>query len=460
MIFVCYAHEDTDFAERMVVALKAQQLQHFIDAQIHAGAAWKPTIDAQLESATVGILLISSYFLASQFIRETELPRLAARHRCGSLTLLPVLLTNCKPQCDGLDAIHWPLGEDTVTERETRDRDEPYAIVASHAGNALCAMEWMPRWVGDGRTPLDKRFIDADFHEICKRRGISPVGANLPGSGPVDVARSAGLHLASNRQAPGTEAVPRLAGPIRASRSTWWLHIDIRPPTQPGKPSVVRWKRGSAKEYGPHGEWEATEQPDLRAVLAETFRHVTDEGVTAVFITVPLRARDPDLSQLEYQDDFSGSTGPLTVAAAFRSHERRLYERFADAWRKRCTGTRDGIRVGGVAGSPDHAVAILEGPIGEAERQAHLQDATKLAVGLRCVPQGPDRLTTLAHLLRHGLPVFAWSTEPGLVEELFSSTPIGELVEALYAREKTDRRTVLVYDMPGEDPFEDDQLVS
>jgi hypothetical protein len=63
------------------------------DGRLQGGDRWREEISAALDAATVAVLLISQEFLASEFVREEELPRILERQAGGSLAVLPVYLS-------------------------------------------------------------------------------------------------------------------------------------------------------------------------------------------------------------------------------------------------------------------------------------------------------------------------------------------------------------------------------
>ncbi len=81
-IFVSYAHADNEVFQRVRVHLEG--LVHSVgvdvwtDKRIEAGEVWHQEIDGALATATCAVLLVSADFLASRFVRESELPQLLA----------------------------------------------------------------------------------------------------------------------------------------------------------------------------------------------------------------------------------------------------------------------------------------------------------------------------------------------------------------------------------------------
>jgi hypothetical protein len=79
-IFISYAHEDKDWLRtlrRFLTAIDQQGLIKFWDdSELEAGVPWEKQISDVLKASQAGLLLISQNFLASQFVKDVELPRL------------------------------------------------------------------------------------------------------------------------------------------------------------------------------------------------------------------------------------------------------------------------------------------------------------------------------------------------------------------------------------------------
>jgi eukaryotic-like serine/threonine-protein kinase len=105
-IFISYARKDNEapdpslrWLERLQAHLAplAQEglISTFSDLDIALGETWHDRILAQLMSAKVAILLVSPNFLASSYIRNSELPLLLRRARQGGLAIIPVIVRPC-----------------------------------------------------------------------------------------------------------------------------------------------------------------------------------------------------------------------------------------------------------------------------------------------------------------------------------------------------------------------------
>ena len=106
-LFISYAHDDnesSDPSKRWLNRL-SEQLQPLVlqdkvnawsDTQIETGQLWDTSIKTQLQNARAAVLLISPAFLASKYIRNSELPVLLMNARNeGRAVVLPIILRRC-----------------------------------------------------------------------------------------------------------------------------------------------------------------------------------------------------------------------------------------------------------------------------------------------------------------------------------------------------------------------------
>lgn len=102
-VFICYAHkdnDDTDPKKRWLDRFRTHlqplefegQLTICSDQDIAIGDDWHEHIQTHLNGARVAVLLISSNFMASEYIRNSELPVLLRRAKEQGTKILPVLV--------------------------------------------------------------------------------------------------------------------------------------------------------------------------------------------------------------------------------------------------------------------------------------------------------------------------------------------------------------------------------
>ncbi len=100
-VFVSYSHKDKDILERVQIHLKVLEdegvkVNLWDDSQIKAGMKWRDEIEKALSVARVAILLISTDFLASDFVRTKELPYLLQAAENDGAAILPLILKPCR----------------------------------------------------------------------------------------------------------------------------------------------------------------------------------------------------------------------------------------------------------------------------------------------------------------------------------------------------------------------------
>jgi hypothetical protein len=101
-IFVSYAHEDSRWFEkgslmpRLIPSLQRANAEVWYDKGRIGGAdIWRNEIDNAIDRADIAVLLVSQFFLNSDFIMRVELPRLTKRAEEDQLILFPILVGYC-----------------------------------------------------------------------------------------------------------------------------------------------------------------------------------------------------------------------------------------------------------------------------------------------------------------------------------------------------------------------------
>ncbi|MEM6455517.1 MAG: TIR domain-containing protein [Acidobacteriota bacterium] len=181
-IFISYSRKDADWADRFETLLKPlardRTVQLWRDDRMRPGVDWRAEIERGLAEADAGLLLVSPNFLASDFVMETELPRLLERHARGNLQLFGVLLDDCLLETTPLGALQFAHPHDKPLadlDDDARD-DAMLAIVraihrasqdAAHAGGLTVDTGDLPSATGPfvGRAQeladLDAALADA-----------------------------------------------------------------------------------------------------------------------------------------------------------------------------------------------------------------------------------------------------------------------------------------------------------
>jgi hypothetical protein len=115
-MFVSYSHENATWCKRLRSVLKVKAnvdtLQPWHDTELKAGDRWDKEIRTELERMHIFLCLVSYDFLASDYIKDVELPRAQARHKNGEIEVVPVLLypMDLEHECEFLYQLN-PLPE-------------------------------------------------------------------------------------------------------------------------------------------------------------------------------------------------------------------------------------------------------------------------------------------------------------------------------------------------------------
>jgi hypothetical protein len=97
-IFISYSHKDKKWLDKLMVFLKPhareEQIHIWEDTQIQPGAKWDTEIKTQIDNCRVAILLVSPYFLASNYIVDQELSLILKKHREGAIAIYWIAISH------------------------------------------------------------------------------------------------------------------------------------------------------------------------------------------------------------------------------------------------------------------------------------------------------------------------------------------------------------------------------
>ncbi len=98
-LFFSYCHKDEELRNELEIHLTTLKRQGIIEAwhdrRIVLGQEWASEISEHLEQAQVILLLVSPYFIASDYCYDIETKRAIERHEAGKAKVIPVILEHC-----------------------------------------------------------------------------------------------------------------------------------------------------------------------------------------------------------------------------------------------------------------------------------------------------------------------------------------------------------------------------
>lgn len=98
-LFICYSHVDESAVKRLIPSLKVLArrgyIAHWRDTDLVAGEDWDDTINERLSNAQIILFMVSTDFLASEYITEHERPLAMRLMLEKKAVVVPVLLSDC-----------------------------------------------------------------------------------------------------------------------------------------------------------------------------------------------------------------------------------------------------------------------------------------------------------------------------------------------------------------------------
>jgi predicted ATPase/class 3 adenylate cyclase len=181
-VFISYSHQDREWLERLQTMMKplvrTGTALPWTDTMIRPGTDWYEQIKLALATAKVGVILVSSNFLASDFIAEVELSSLLSAAAEEGLQVCWVMVSACLHETSGLSRfqaahdISRPL--DSLTPAELNSTLANIARVINELANTVAPPP--PSEPKAERRQLTVLFCDLmDAAELSERFDIEEV---------------------------------------------------------------------------------------------------------------------------------------------------------------------------------------------------------------------------------------------------------------------------------------------
>ena len=139
-VFFSYSHKDEQLRDELEVHLsmlkREGRISTWHDRRVSAGSEIDVTIDTNLRTADVVLLLVSPQFLASDYCYQREMEFALDRHEKGDAVVIPVILRSC-------DWKHAPFGKLLATPTDGhpvtlhKNTDQAFSIVVQDIRRAI-----------------------------------------------------------------------------------------------------------------------------------------------------------------------------------------------------------------------------------------------------------------------------------------------------------------------------------
>lgn len=99
-IFISYSHSDEKWLQRLkkhltVITRFSDSIEYWEDTKLKGGDKWREEINEAIDKANVAILLVSTDFLASDFITCNELPPILKKAQKDGTCIIPLIVAPC-----------------------------------------------------------------------------------------------------------------------------------------------------------------------------------------------------------------------------------------------------------------------------------------------------------------------------------------------------------------------------
>lgn len=135
-VFISYARHDGVWRDRVKCFLaclpKSARIEVWSDENLRPGNDWLAAIERETEAACVAVLVVTEHFLASEFIKRKEVPRILRRQRKDGMIIYPLLVRQCPHQLvKWLRALHWrPSGKKCLEQMRGWERARELTALA------------------------------------------------------------------------------------------------------------------------------------------------------------------------------------------------------------------------------------------------------------------------------------------------------------------------------------------
>jgi hypothetical protein len=146
-IFYSYYREDAIFQQKLDEHLsdlrRSRLITTWSDQQMRPGTDWQQEIEAQLKSANIILLLVSSRYLNSNYCYDVEMKKALEQYYERGAYVLAILLSPTRWETTPLQQLPvLPVGEKPITEWQ--DQDKAFLNIADSISKIVTAFQDSP----------------------------------------------------------------------------------------------------------------------------------------------------------------------------------------------------------------------------------------------------------------------------------------------------------------------------
>ena len=133
-LFISYTHKDEEFKDDLIEHLSGLKnngaISSWDDREIKPGEEWDEAIKKKLDEAEIVLFLVSSTFMASDYIKDVEIKRTLERYERKEVVIVPIILRSCDFSALPI-AKHQALPKNAKPINTWKDRDEAFLDVVN-----------------------------------------------------------------------------------------------------------------------------------------------------------------------------------------------------------------------------------------------------------------------------------------------------------------------------------------
>jgi len=167
-VFISYSKDNVPQRKRLELELRVLHnegllAEHWHDRMIDPGDEWDPAIQRNLEEADIVIIFCSAAALATDYIRENEIPRALELHGEGKTVVIPIVLEACRWDQTALGDLN-ALPEKAKPLNKWNPRPDGWKSVADGLAKVCTKLQQEPgkaraggEFLKEGRAPRGAR---------------------------------------------------------------------------------------------------------------------------------------------------------------------------------------------------------------------------------------------------------------------------------------------------------------